>query len=98
MEVKGLPTAPRIPSCGAASSVNGKARLRFRADRSIGNYLDGMVEAIRGVDTAALGTCLDVLWSAWEQDRAVFIIGNGGSASTASHMANDLSKQAFIPG
>jgi histidinol-phosphate phosphatase family protein len=57
-----------------------------------------MVAAIRGVDPQQLAVCLDVLWSAWEEDRAIFIVGNGGSASTASHMANDLSKQAFIPG
>jgi histidinol-phosphate phosphatase family protein len=65
---------------------------------AIDAYFDGMVGAIRGVDTRQLGTCLDVLWAAWEADRTVFIVGNGGSASTASHMANDLSKQAFIPG
>lgn len=57
-----------------------------------------MVEAIRGVDTGQLATCLEVLWIAWEEDRTVFIVGNGGSASTASHMANDLSKQAVIAG
>jgi histidinol-phosphate phosphatase family protein len=57
-----------------------------------------MVDAIRNVDTGQLATCLDVLWNAWEEDRTVFIVGNGGSASTASHMENDLSKQALIPG
>jgi D-sedoheptulose 7-phosphate isomerase len=57
-----------------------------------------MVEAIRGVDPQQLAACLDVLWRAWEEDRTIFIVGNGGSASTASHMANDLSKQAQVPG
>ncbi len=32
------------------------------------------------------------------QGRMIFIIGNGGSAATASHMANDLNKGASIPG
>src|SRR4030088_2428684 len=61
-------------------------------------YLDGMIEAIRSVDEFRLAGCFDALWSAWEQDRTVFIIGNGGSASTASHMANDLTKQTHVPG
>lgn len=30
--------------------------------------------------------------SAWRADRTIFIVGNGGSASTASHFATDLSK------
>ncbi len=28
----------------------------------------------------------------------IFILGNGGSAATASHMANDLNKGASVPG
>jgi histidinol-phosphate phosphatase family protein len=61
-------------------------------------YLDGMVDAIREVDTRQLIEAFEVLWRAWESDHTVFIIGNGGSASTASHMANDLSKQAQVGG
>ena len=61
-------------------------------------YLEGMIDVIRGVDHGQIAACFDALWKAWAEDRAVFIIGNGGSASTASHMANDLSKQALVPG
>ncbi len=61
-------------------------------------YLNGMVDAIRGADDNQLAACFDALWMAWEEDRTVFIIGNGGSASTASHMAMDLSKQSHVPG
>jgi histidinol-phosphate phosphatase family protein len=57
-----------------------------------------MLDAIRGIDKGGLALCFDALWSAWEHDRTVFIIGNGGSASTASHMANDLTKQTHVPG
>jgi histidinol-phosphate phosphatase family protein len=64
----------------------------------IAAYLEGMIDAIRGVDPSQVAACFDALWSAWEQDRTVFIIGNGGSASTASHMANDLTKQTHVPG
>lgn len=64
----------------------------------LSNYLDGLVEVIRNVDHDQLTACFYVLWDAWMEDRTVFIIGNGGSASNASHMANDLSKQAQVIG
>lgn len=73
-------------------------RPAIGAQAQIGAYLDGMIDAIRGVDQVQLARCLEVLWTAWGEDRTVFIMGNGGSASTASHMANDLSKQANVPG
>jgi D-sedoheptulose 7-phosphate isomerase len=47
-------------------------------------------EAIR--DTVSL------LHYARMTDRQVFIMGNGGSAATASHMACDLGKNTVIPG
>lgn len=41
---------------------------------------------------------VDRLLAAWLADRQVFVMGNGGSASTASHMACDLGKNTAIPG
>jgi D-sedoheptulose 7-phosphate isomerase len=35
---------------------------------------------------------IKILFDAWKKDLPVFIMGNGGSASTASHFAADLSK------
>lgn len=64
----------------------------------INAYLEDMIRVIRDVDAGQLTKAFDALWSAWQSDRVVFIIGNGGSASTASHMANDLSKQAHVHG
>ena len=36
-------------------------------------------------------------FAAWQQGRFVFIIGNGGSGTTASHMAEDLGKSTLRP-
>jgi D-sedoheptulose 7-phosphate isomerase len=36
-----------------------------------------------------------VLYSAYRHDKQVFVVGNGGSASTASHMACDLAKNTL---
>ncbi len=39
-----------------------------------------------------LDQAVDVLFEAWKEGRSVFIMGNGGSASTATHLAADLAK------
>lgn len=41
---------------------------------------------------------IDLVMETYQADRQIFIIGNGGSASTASHVANDLSKGLSLPG
>lgn len=42
---------------------------------------------------------IDILFEAWKKNRWVFIIGNGGSASTAAHLAADLVKTTInLPG
>jgi D-sedoheptulose 7-phosphate isomerase len=41
---------------------------------------------------------VSMLFEAWRCRKQVFILGNGGSASTASHMANDLSKATITAG
>lgn len=42
------------------------------------------------LDVAALEAFVDVLERARRDGRTVFLVGNGGSAATASHWANDL--------
>ena len=58
----------------------------------IDRYMDEVEAAIRGIDRNDVRAVVDAIYEAWMGDRQIFIIGNGGSASTASHMMNDLSK------
>ena len=44
------------------------------------------------IDLQAIEKIGEILSMAYKNERSVFIIGNGGSASTASHFACDLSK------
>ncbi len=37
----------------------------------------------------------DLIYKAWEEGKFVYIIGNGGSGTTASHMAEDLGKSSL---
>lgn len=38
---------------------------------------------------------IELIYQEYENNRMIFIIGNGGSASKASHLAQDLSKAAI---
>jgi D-sedoheptulose 7-phosphate isomerase len=54
-------------------------------------YLDYLIERIRCLDCGEIEDFIGVLSDAQREGRRVFFIGNGGSAATASHFANDLS-------
>jgi len=58
----------------------------------IRSYLDAVCAAARATPPAPLEELVDRLDRAYREDRFVFIIGNGGSASNASHFAEDLCK------
>ncbi len=55
-------------------------------------YLRRLCEEIERVDRAALGRWSDLIYEAWQREKCVFLIGNGGSGLTASHMCEDLGK------
>ena len=46
--------------------------------------------ALNAVDLVSVMAVVDALLAVREAGRTVFIVGNGGSAATASHMATDL--------
>jgi D-sedoheptulose 7-phosphate isomerase len=54
-------------------------------------YLDYLSGLMRGLDPKAIVDFIQELEAARAKGSTVFVIGNGGSAATASHMANDLS-------
>jgi len=58
-------------------------------------YMDRLNDELKRVDQAAMQRWADHIYQAWEQSRFVFIIGNGGSGTTASHMSEDLGKSTL---
>jgi len=60
----------------------------------IADYIDKLAQGLRAIDPAAIAEVVEALERARMEQRTLFIIGNGGSAATASHMANDLQKLA----
>lgn len=60
----------------------------------ITDYLAAHKRAIDSIPADAVARCIDLLRDAVREDRQVFICGNGGSASNASHFVTDLGKSA----
>ncbi|RJX31635.1 MAG: SIS domain-containing protein [Desulfarculus sp.] len=53
-------------------------------------YFQCLGQLLEGLDLKAIEAFVDQLEQAREAGNTVFIVGNGGSAATAAHMANDL--------
>jgi len=54
--------------------------------------VSGVTSMIAADYCRQLDEAVDVLFEAWKNNNYVFIMGNGGSASTATHLAADLAK------
>lgn len=52
-------------------------------------YADRLAEALNRLDLDAVERLAQALKGCWESGRQVFLIGNGGSAGNANHLAND---------
>jgi len=57
-------------------------------------YKAALVEAIDRIDIARVQQAIDWFHKAREESRNIFVCGNGGSSSTATHFACDMVKGA----
>ena len=57
-------------------------------------YKADVLKAIETIDLEKVGEAIDILIQARNEDRRIFVCGNGGSASTASHFVCDMLKGA----
>ncbi len=55
-------------------------------------YKTYTMNALESVDPAEVERFIDSIYDAYERGAMVFVIGNGGSAASASHLAQDLAK------
>lgn len=60
-------------------------------------YIARHLSFLSTLPTKAIGQAADALWGAHERGSTIFLCGNGGSASMASHFAADLSKTTLLP-
>ncbi len=55
------------------------------------NYLEYLTELISQLNREAIGDFADLLLQSRDSGATTFFLGNGGSASTATHFVNDVS-------
>ncbi len=63
----------------------------------VDSYLARLGAAVDALPRDRLELLGELLFRAYENEKQVFTLGNGGSASTASHMAADLAKNTIGP-
>jgi phosphoheptose isomerase len=80
-------TQPRSDSDGEGS-----------ADAQVIAFLAETQRTIAQLDVHVISGMIDCLMEAWRNRRTVFVMGNGGSASTATHFTADLAKYTIAPG
>ena len=56
-------------------------------------YKKNLIDIINSVSDREIADFIDALLKSREQESVVYFIGNGGSASTASHFVNDWHKE-----
>lgn len=61
-------------------------------------YRTGLQAVLSSLPVEDVATFIDYIHKAYEQGKQLFIVGNGGSAATASHMACDLAKTVLGKG
>ena len=54
-------------------------------------YLEYLSSILKSIDVSEIGQFIKTLLSARNSGATIYFIGNGGSAATASHFANDIS-------
>jgi D-sedoheptulose 7-phosphate isomerase len=58
----------------------------------IKDYLAKLSKTLDSLPLHRIGEIKEILWRAYQENKQIFILGNGGSAATASHFACDLAK------
>ena len=64
----------------------------------INDYVNELQNTIARVSAEQIKEVIDVILATRERDGQIFVVGNGGSAATASHLAVDLGKGASREG
>ncbi|MCJ7656081.1 MAG: SIS domain-containing protein [Dehalococcoidia bacterium] len=65
---------------------------------SIQNYIKGLNHCLEELLEQDIDKIVEIIFDAYKKGKQIFIMGNGGSASTASHFARDLAIGAAVKG
>jgi rfaE bifunctional protein kinase chain/domain len=97
---------PFIANCvgGVAVNIMGNARSVTKEDilgfidklyneseqSDIHKYLTGVNNTLSNIDRKNISKFVEMLLEAYNNDKTIYVFGNGGSAATASHFCGDL--------
>ena len=65
------------------------------ATLDVAPYIARLHQEIDRVNPQEMRTMADLIFQAWQEEKFVFIFGNGGSGTTATHMSEDLGKSSL---
>lgn len=66
-------------------------------EHHLDEYLSRLHTAVEALPRDQMNALGETLFRAYRNNKQVFVVGNGGSSSTASHMAADLAKNTIGP-
>ncbi len=72
--------------------------LHINSETAIERYFQELELLCQRLPRQPITDAVETIYHAWQRGSAVYIIGNGGSASTATHFACDLAKSTIIAG
>jgi D-sedoheptulose 7-phosphate isomerase len=58
-------------------------------------YIERLQHELAAIDPRQMQQMADWIFDAWRDERFVYIFGNGGSGTTATHMSEDLGKSSL---
>jgi D-sedoheptulose 7-phosphate isomerase len=64
----------------------------------IRNYMSDVTKVAEAISVDDIDKAVGILFEAWKNGNQVFMCGNGGSASTATHFSCDLAKTTIVDG
>jgi len=64
--------------------------MDYTAD--IKKYIELEISVLRQIDANEINTLMNAIENSRQKDATIYIMGNGGSAATASHFVNDFNK------
>jgi D-sedoheptulose 7-phosphate isomerase len=70
----------------------------MQGEEFIDHYLQEVLSIAKRISREDITKVIELLYEAWRENKQVFLAGNGGSASTAVHLASDLAKFTTVEG
>ncbi len=93
MTISASESAQELAVAGDARACRVNSAHRAQVD----DYIGRLQRALELLPRDRIVEVGEVLLTAYRNDKQVFTLGNGGSSSTASHMAADLAKNTIGP-